>query len=796
MLIIVGSFSITFQNITPNIDQSIASEEEELNLGDLNLIFTDSVDINISQNVKSSLAQSLNIDQDEIQLDYRNFDTSKMLTRGKGELPDNQWIRINLYSLQNDSEPLINQFQKVGRMPFKNASGEIALDQSYAEKDGVKIGDRVLLYGPFGEARFRIVGLIRAIEFASYEINQVTYGYVSEVGLIRHYAKPSLPGRVNMVLVHFDHAIPVDQLKLAVIQLREDLNEAGYGDVLAFIWLVRISSIRRGLQDALEFTSIYLVYASYFIFILAGIIVFTIFRRSLFNNQKAYGSLYAQGYEQTSLLNAYFMKATILVLTSTLPTILMSQGLTYIIVDNLTQSWGVRNAPTTLSFQSILISQGLLLTLSIFFTRLSLASLLKRTPVEIIENHGRDTLIEHRKIIAVINLVHNKMLKFALRDLTRNQTRSLLTIISLIIGFSFAGSLLHTNSAISHTVDEFYDQNVKFDLEVDLGFNGSIGLQLNLSEFPFQDTNFDSINDIEFFEYMLQVPVQLFDDPEVVTVFVGINHDTTMFNYQENSIIEGRWFTNNSNEVVISKYLSDNFGFGVDSILKIPIRWIVAEFVVVGVINELYTTSTIMGDLIYMSELAQEFLNQEKWVFFANKILIQIQADVNLGLIINFLNKERTDVTIAVSEDFYLRRVDRFTQSQAIITYFMMILGYVLALIISFSMLNLSYLEREKEYCLLNVLGFSKAEVSLQYLFENSILVLISSSVAILLSILLAELVWISVIESSFFLVARNYSLVNAAIIFFSSFVILILTTIPNIVRYYLTPVYTRLNDD
>jgi len=576
--------------------------------------------------------------------------------------------------------------------------------------------------------------------------------------------------------------INLDDLKEAVIKLREEFMEIDDGGELALIWLVRVTSIRKGLLDALKFTSIYLVYASYFIFILAGIIIFTIFRRNALDNQKNYGSLSAFGFPRNEITRSFYLRGTVLFLISTPFTFLLSTFLSNIIVNSLAFQWGVQPSKAKISIESFIITEGILLFFILFFSNLSIRKILKQSPVELINTHGQDVII-HTNLYNFFNLFKFKTLKYAMRDITRNQTRSFLTVISLIIGISFAGSLLHTNSTISHTVDDFYENNVTFDVEIDLGLSTSIAIQENLQIFLSNiDSNNDNISDIKLFEFFLNTPIQFLDDPELITIFQAVNHDTQMFQYRYNSIIEGRWFQANSSEIVISKYVADNFDLSINNKITFPILNIVLEFNIVGIINELHSTSSIIGDIDNISHLIRPLPDRK--VILANKILLQIQDDISIDALVNFVNRNIPEITLMVDEQFYHDRIDAFTSSQAIITDFIMILGFILAFIISLSMFNLNFIERQQEYQLMNIFGVSKLRISLQYFIESFILIFISITFSLIFSVILTEFLWIGIIESSFFIVVSNYSLLNHLNVIFSSLLILVLSTGPNIIKY------------
>ena len=94
---------------------------------------------------------------------------------------------------------------------------------SYAHYIGYSIGDNYSIYGQTGIYNLTIVGLVKSIEFFSYDLSQVGTVFVTET-LLRQISNIPAPF-TNSVIIYIYEGVPSDELKKITPPLREALIE-------------------------------------------------------------------------------------------------------------------------------------------------------------------------------------------------------------------------------------------------------------------------------------------------------------------------------------------------------------------------------------------------------------------------------------------------------------------------------------------------------------------------------------------------------------------------------------------
>lgn len=775
-LVMVIAFPLALTNVPDNLNQIIDDEREEYNLAHFAFFFVDIVHEEVGIKIHQLSADYLNKDPDDIIVEGRIHSSSKMQAVGNNRLEQGEWIDLDLISYEESNPMKINKvLLDKGRYP--EADDELVILSSLAKSDGLDIHDTLKLYGPQGPLSYTITGFIQSIEYASFDLSRVGAMYMSLDGISRYQGREINGTYYNSYLMNFNFDLELDELRSLYEHLKfnfdNDYETGELDEYMVFTWFTREMSYRKSMQDALELTSQYLGFASIFIFIVAGVIIFVTMNRYVNEQKQTIGSMYAFGVRKWEIVLSFFFRIFILSIISSIAGILLGKLFLDFLVTSLGEKWGLISDETSISSGSIIFALVSSAIVSYGFTYLALWNLIKLTPYEAMRGKSSE-LKSSGLFFFLANLLPYRFFRGAAKNLTRNRTRTVLTVVAFTISLTFSGSLMYTHDSVGLTIDDYFDNRLNYDLEVNLGssiFNDTSVV----TEISNLDTNNDNQPDILNVEPVVITFAPLTAAPEKLIVLISLKRETVMFDFSDETLSEGRWFKENSSEVVISRYVAGTLGLKIGENYSLSFLGQPVPMKVVGITNELMASASVFMDIRYLTEQYSSL----GFLTVANKILVNLRDNVDVLTFQNILNEQFTEVDLTLSREFYKRRFDSLAGSQTVIINLLTTLGFIVGFISIFTTLLISIVERERELGLLHVYGNYKHEVYAQILVEGLILGVIAFLPGILFAQFTAEQIWISVISESLFEITPHFAFsIGLKLVLFSLISIIISTTV------------------
>jgi ABC-type antimicrobial peptide transport system permease subunit len=744
----VIAFPLALTNVPENLNQIIIEEREEYKLAHYAFFFVDIVNENVGDKIQIWTSDYLGRDYQDIIVEGRIHDSSKMKATGNNRIEKNDWLDLDIISYEAENPMKINQLKlDAGRFPETDT--ELVILSSLAESDGLTINDEIIIFGTEGPLSYQITGMIQSIEYSSFDLSRVGALYMNLDGLSRYQGRELNGSMYNSFLMYFNFELEIEIMRslyeFLKFQLDTEFESGEIEEYLVFTWFLRHMSYRKSMQDALELTSQYLMIASVFIFIVAGVIIFVTMNRYVNEQKRTIGSMYAFGVRKNEIVQSFFFRIFILSLISGTIGIIVGKYFLDFLVTQLGKKWGLISNDTQISSESIFFTLSSAAFVAYGFTYLALWNLIKLTPYEAMRGKSSE-LKSGGLLFYIANLMPYRFLRGAAKNLTRNRTRTLLTIIAFSLSITFSGSLMFTHDSVGNTSEEYFENRLNYDLEVNLGT-----IDFNDTSFIDQirslDTNEDGLPDIVNVEPVVIAFTPITSMPEKLTVLISLPRETVMFDLSNETISEGRWFRENSSEVVISRYVAGTLGLQIGKTYSLSYIGQPVNMTVVGITNELMASATVFMDIRYLSS-HYRYLGLES---VANRILVNLGENVDVEKFQDVLNQDFQFVDITLSREYYENRFNSLAGSQTEIINLLITLGLGVGFISIFTTLLISIVERERELGLLHVYGNYKHEIFFQLLVEGLFLGLIAFLPGLVLAQLTSEHIWIVIISESLF---------------------------------------------
>ena len=718
----VIAFPIAMFNVSPSISDSIYNDNENYKLAHLDVRFSFG-----DENLVHKINESIN----DLLGNYPEIIESRFLGRGKAKIggENGTWEAAEVIGVSKSINHTINQFSIVsGNTTLGN--NEIFVIDSFAEAYSLSVGSNItILIGP-SEVNLTIAGLVRSLEYLSYDINQECVIYLDDELLHDLIGIPQFI--INSIAVYFWEDITVDEISQSAIKIQELFDSEGI--TLLYQWLTREVSFSAILNNALKLASSYLNTSALIIIIIVGIVIFIITKRYALEQRKQTGTLLAFGFSSSNILSAFLLRSFLIWLVAMVFGVAGGYGLLRIIIRILINQWGLISIVPSISPIIVLGILGSSLIMTILFTYLAAKSNVNLTPYEAIRGKVRGYSGTKLKFMSK----WKNAFKYPIRNLFRNKGRSIMTFFAYAGSVMLAFSLILAQYSIFETKDVYFSEQVGWDVKAvfNPGFNTTTFSTLSNS------------SEIEKIETYLETLVQSEDNLEGLVFLRGIETNSSMV---EIDLEKGNLFTNSTaQEIIMSTYVAEQLELEVGNPFNFRFLGQQINTTIIGLNRDLELTISICMQL----EAMEEILGFSPH----NGMLLKVNSNDSESIIEEFNTNQ--EVSFALTKEKYDNRITNVITTQTIVVNVMVALGFMISFLAIFTTSFISAIEREREYALFRVFGYTSLNILGQLFIEIMILCVLSLILGLAGGNFLS-LFWISIISSIFFSIDLYQSWLN-----------------------------------
>jgi putative ABC transport system permease protein len=711
-LFVTISFPLAMFSVAPSLSHSLESNSDEYKLAHLDVRLRSGLPI-IESIVNQTIKGQIGVYPEEIR--------SRLVLEEKTFI-NNEWHQITTVGVNMFQPQTVNQVKLVKGKLVSN-SNEIMLLDSYAHYIGHSIGDNYSIYGQTGIYNLTIVGLVKSIEFLSYDLSQVGTVFITE-DLLRQISNIPAPFTTS-VIIYIYEGITSEELKKITPTLRIILIENGFPPIL--LWQVREVSIRGSLLDSIDLTAQYLNAAAIIIMIITGIVIYVITNRYAIEQRKQTGVFYSFGFKPRTIMMAFLLRTFVIDIFAMIFGVISGWYLLKYLTGTLADKWGILTL--YVSFSNIIIVEilSLILFFSLTFTYLAAKTNVSMSPYEALRGKVKDAT--PMNLLIKIARIFPLSISYALRNIFRNRLRTTLTIIAFFGAISLSFSLLAAQSGVDETIASYYKTQVKWE---------SKGYFVHSNQTLSTYQNLSQIYSIEYSEPYSETITQPLSNDQVVVYMRGLVSDSKLLLID---IIEGMGLNDQlTNECVISRYAAEKLDLKIGDPISMWKETTIVNFTITGICREMELISSVfvqIGDL-----------ETQLGYYPVNVILAKAKAG-ELSNLFETLNSNSA-IQLAITKQSFEERLSSLIQSQTLIVNIMTILGFTVSTITLFSTTLITVVERKREIALFRVFGFSKRQIISQMLIEVSIISFISIVIGFVGGYFLNKF-WLSIISEIFF---------------------------------------------
>ncbi|QEE15261.1 ABC transporter permease [Promethearchaeum syntrophicum] len=714
-LFLVIAFPIAMFSTGASIENSINITNEEYHLAHMDLYFGP-IHEDITTNITDTIIDTLGVSPERVQ--------AQLNTKTK-IFHEETWYSVQTFGVNPNKTLEINQV-KIIEGKFDLKAGEIAVMDTFATHLNISIGDSLTLNLGSRNETYSIVGFIQAINYVSYDLVQQGFIYLNEADLRDLMGFPDQ--YFNEVLIYLSEDITDEEVEICSINLRDYFKENHIP--VYFLWHTRIVSYGAVLSDTLNLTSSYLATSATLIVIIVGIVIFIITKRYAIEQRKQTGMLYSYGFSSKTIMSAFLLRTSVLSFFAMIFGSVAGWYLLKLLTSFLGNLWGLLNVSALITAGTV--SEVLLSTfgVSLLFTFLAARENVSLTPYEAIRGKIKEF---SQKMNLSVMVRFPIQLKVPIRNVSRNKVRSVLTVLAFSGSIMLSFSLINTQTNLTETQEDFFS-TLNWDVQTIFNthdYSDSIYLEMKENE------------EIITCEPFLERNVQFFEQVEKITIFRGILSNSTLI---ELDLQEGPGFSDEiKDEVILSQFNADNLGYSVGDNCSF---WLFDQQINVTVVGIARTMDSPLLMYIQLETLEDIF-----GFMPINGMLVDVE-DTEINDYTNVLN-ENSDVQFAIKKAKFETRIRNIVASQTVIVNIMVVLGLIVSFLSIFSTTIIIVIERDREYALQRVFGFSTWQILTQIFLELSFLVLIALLLGYLTGNYLSAY-WKNLIAESFFSI-NNY---------------------------------------
>ncbi|MHA1442027.1 MAG: ABC transporter permease [Candidatus Heimdallarchaeota archaeon] len=696
---VIVSFPMAMFSIDPSIKASVVESNELYRLTHLEMGFQG----NVSE-IRSSIDATINSNSSYSNVAYDvRPSSSYQLHHGTN------WYFTSVIGINTTAPPEVNRIEtETLYSELRNDTAFIL--ESFANELEIDIGDSITLYTLAGKKEVEITGLVKSIEFLSYDLSLEGAIYVN-YNTFQEFNEWS-EIQFNSVAFYF----PNDP-ELALIEaFAEDLNEEvnPLEAYFTYSWYVREFSISSLFQDVLNLTSSVLFVMACAIILGAGIVIYLITKRYAVEQRKQTGMLYAFGYPPKIILRVFMLRTLFISLISIAIGIAGSYGILEIMVRVLISRWGIPMIMTRFSLLALGIVPALVILSSQLFTFIACRSNVKMTPYEAIRGKSEVKLKSRKKASENSERRQKRKsllsisFKYPLRNISRNRARGVLITSAFIGAIAISFALIQTQTSINGTFDNYFNDQIHWDVQTRFDSFKSV------SEI---ETMFENYSYIKNYEPYLSGNAEIPDTSDYSLEIRGLQPNSTLFSL---NLEEGTPFTNaTAQEGIISSYSAKPLGLEVGDIFNFSMLGAEFQIEIVGVVRDLdipnscFMLIPAINETVGFPAINNAFLKVENMDTLSTEDLDSILLELN----------EDSEIRYAITKDTYETRMIHMVNTQLFIVKVTIILALIISFLIIFVTGFVSIIERTREIALQRTFGFQKPQIWLQIILEMGFLI-------------------------------------------------------------------------
>ncbi|MHA1212334.1 MAG: ABC transporter permease, partial [Candidatus Heimdallarchaeota archaeon] len=490
------------------------------------------------------------------------------------------WHYTSIIGINTTAPPKVNQISSDNELTALRNNTAFILE-SFADELEVGIGDNITLYTTAGVKEVEIAGLVKSIEFLSYDLSLEGAIYLNYETFQEFNNWTEI--QFNSVAFYFPSNPDLDFAVTFADDLREEVNPVEAQ--ILYEWYVREFSISSLFQDVLNLTSQVLFVMACAIILGAGIVIYLITRRYAVEQRKQTGMLYAFGYQPKIILRVFMLRTLIISIISIAIGILGSYGVLQLMVRIMISRWGIPVILTRFSTLGLIIVPALIILSSQLFTYFACRSNVKMTPYEAIRGKSEYKVKKKKRRKKSPNSAKatkqrssalSIAIKYPLRNISRNRIRGVLITSAFISAIAISFALIQTQTSINTTFETYFEDQIHWDVQTRFdSFKTEVEIQSILDEFDF----------IDDYEPYLSGNAEMVDMPEYGLDLRGVQPNSTLYTI---NLSDGVMFSNETaQEGIISSYSAKPLGLEVGDSLNFSMLGVDFQIEIVGVVRDL-----------------------------------------------------------------------------------------------------------------------------------------------------------------------------------------------------------------
>ncbi|MBN1190249.1 MAG: FtsX-like permease family protein [Dehalococcoidales bacterium] len=612
---------------------------------------------------------------------------------------DGQKMIATLISVPQDSHPEVNDLKiESGNYLSPGNDYQVLLEKSFAEYHGLKPGDGILLYGISGEKEFTTAGIATSPEYIfpaksknEFFVSPDTWGVIFVPDTV--VSELSGDNGDNQFCVLVDEGADVS----SVIGLfKETLEPYSVIEVVTRDEQPSNAGLEMDLQEFGEMAEIFPV-----LFLLVGAITtFILLSRIIQRQRSQLGLMRAIGYSRRQVLWHYLGFALVIGVTGSITGVIAGYFLAGSITDLYIEMLGL---PYKLAgFHWMAMEEGVIIGIlpcliagifpALAASRLQPAEAM-RTPSPA---GGRKLLIE--RVIPYFGRL-SLLWKIPLRNIFRNRRRSL----STVLGVAFGAILMMASAGFLDSIDSLFSVQFghiqRYDARLSFADPAKQEISAEVEEW-------EGVNETAA---ILELPVVLeYGNKTFPTLVMGIPPETELYGLYSSS---GRKETTREGHILLAGAIRDKLAVEAGDAIAVNSPYGKAVFELDEFVEQ------PMGSYGFITlGNAQQLIGAK----IINGILLNMEDDSISGLR-STASQNLSGVAVGITSEIERQMMDLMDLIN-VIMWVMLGFGAIMALMVVFTMITISLVERRREIATMRTLGEGSGRIAGMVTIENMLL--------------------------------------------------------------------------